>query len=65
MRKLAVMVFIGGLILTSCTEKESSTESNRMLEEPEVTSIDSTQTVTTPTATSTVDPVATDSAASR
>ena len=54
MKKLFVFAFIGGLVLAGCSKKETSTESNRMLEEPEAE-----VTVTAPAAT----PVAADSTA--
>ena len=52
MKKLFAFAFIGGLVLAGCSKKETSTESNRMLEEPEAE-----VTVTAPAAT----PVAADS----
>lgn len=35
MKKLFAIAFIGGLVLAGCSKKETSTESNTMLEEPE------------------------------
>ncbi len=40
MKKLLAIVFIGGLISTSCFKKAESTETNTMLEEPEVVTVD-------------------------
>ena len=40
MKKLLAIAFIGGLILTSCSKKAESTETNTMLEEPEVVTVD-------------------------
>jgi hypothetical protein len=37
MKKVFAIALIGGLILASCSKKETSTESNVMLPEPEVT----------------------------
>lgn len=51
MKKLFAIAFISGLVLASCSKKETSTESNRMLEEPEVTVTDSAQAVSAPVAT--------------
>lgn len=41
MKKLFAIVFISGLVLASCSKKETSTESNTMLPEPEVVITDS------------------------
>ncbi len=57
MKKLLAIAFIGGLILTSCSKKAESTETNTMLEEPEVATMD---TVSSPSATMT-SPATTDS----
>ena len=35
MKKLFAFAFIGGLVLASCSKKETTTENNIMLEEPE------------------------------
>ena len=35
MKKLFAFAFIGSLVLAGCSKKETKTESNRMLEEPE------------------------------
>lgn len=63
MKKLFAIAFIGGLVLASCAKKETTTESNTMLEEPEVTVTDSAGagSVPAPAATATV----TDSAAAK
>lgn len=37
MKKLVAIAFVAGLILASCAKKETSTESNTMLPEPEAT----------------------------
>lgn len=57
MKKLLAIAFIGSLVLTSCAKKEQPTESNTMLEEPEVATID---TLNAPAATAVV-PATTDS----
>jgi len=54
MKKLFAIAFIGGLVLASCAKKETATESNTMLEEPEVTVTDSAASVPAPAATATV-----------
>lgn len=41
MKKIVAIAFIGSLVLTSCAKKEVETESNIMLEEPEVIITDS------------------------
>ncbi len=41
MKKVLAIAFIGTLVLTSCSKKEASTESNTMLPEPEVVVSDS------------------------
>ena len=64
MKKLLAIVFIGGLIVASCAKKETSTESNTMLQEPEVTVTDTAKTAT-PAAAATATPVATDSATAK
>ncbi|MBU4537794.1 MAG: hypothetical protein L6264_09200 [Weeksellaceae bacterium] len=61
MKKLFAIAFIGGLVLASCAKKETTTESNTMLEEPEVTVTNSASSVPAPAATATV----TDSAAAK
>lgn len=45
MKKLLAIGFISSLVLASCSKKEVSTESNRMLEEPEVTVTDTAKAV--------------------
>ena len=40
MKKIFAIAFIGSLVLASCAKKETTTESNLMLEEPEVTVTD-------------------------
>lgn len=40
MKKIVAIAFIGGLILASCAKKETSTESNVMLNEPETATMD-------------------------
>ena len=41
MKKLFAIAFMGGLVLASCSKKETATESNVILPEPEVTVTDS------------------------
>lgn len=50
MKKLIAIAFVGGLVLASCAKKETATDSNIMLEEPEVTVTDTAKTVPTATA---------------
>lgn len=57
MKKFLAIAFIGGLILTSCAKQKEVTESNTMLEEPEIKTAD---TLNSPAATMTV-PAKTDS----
>lgn len=59
MKKLLAIAFIGGLLMVSCAKKETSEESNTMLTEPEVTTVD---TMSKPdSAAAVVAPMATDS----
>ena len=37
MKKVLAIAFVAGLVLASCAKKEEVTESNTMMEEPEVT----------------------------
>lgn len=64
MKKVLAIAFIGGLVLASCSKKETATESNTMLPEPEVVVVDSAKkesaTVSTP---ATAAPAVSDSAA--
>lgn len=58
MKKLLAIAFIGALVVTSCAKKETATESNTMLQEPEVivsdtVKSDSAAAVSTPVATPT------------
>ena len=62
MKKLLAYAFIGSLVLASCAKKETTTESNVMLEEPEVTVTDTAKAAPAPAAAT---PVATDSATSK
>ena len=60
MKKVIAIAFTGGLILASCSKKETATESNTMLSEPETTMTDTNNTVTMDS-TAVVSPVVTDS----
>lgn len=57
MKKLLTLTFAVALIAASCNKKEDSyqKDSNTMLAEPEVSEMDTTQTISEPTATSTFD----------
>ncbi|KQT18411.1 hypothetical protein ASG31_06720 [Chryseobacterium sp. Leaf404] len=67
MKKLIAIAFIGGLVLASCSKKadHSLQDSNTMLEEPEVQTIqaDSTKKDSTPAPAAMAAPVKTDSTA--
>ncbi|AYO57501.1 hypothetical protein CO230_04805 [Chryseobacterium sp. 6424] len=39
MKNFIATVFVSGLILASCSKKETETESNTMLQEPEVSTV--------------------------
>lgn len=62
MKKIFAFAFIGSLVLASCAKKETTTESNVMLEEPEVTVTDTAKAAPAPAAAT---PVATDSATAK
>ncbi len=62
MKKIIAIAFIGSLVLASCAKKEKTTESNVMLEEPEVTVTDTVKAAPAPAA---VAPVAADSATTK
>ena len=62
MKKLFAIAFIGSLVLASCSKKETSTESNVMLEEPELTVTDTAKAAPSATVAA---PVATDSATAK
>lgn len=55
MKKLLTLTFATALIAASCSKKDSTykQDSNTMLAEPEVSEMDTTQTISEPTATST------------
>lgn len=69
MKKLIAIAFIGGLVLASCSKKESTYEqdSNSMLPEPEVTITDTAKAAPSPAATTTpaAAPAVTDSTAAK
>ena len=62
MKKIFAIAFIGSLVLASCAKKETTTDSNVMLEEPEVTVTDTAKAAPAPAAAT---PVATDSATAK
>ena len=62
MKKLFAIAFIGSLVLASCSKKETSTESNVMLEEPELTVTDTAKAAPSATVAA---PVTTDSATAK
>lgn len=61
MKKVIAIAFIGGLVLASCAKKETKTESNVMLSEPETSTTDD---LATESAT-VVDPAIVDSTAAK
>ena len=62
MKKIFAIAFIGSLVLASCAKKETTTESNVMLEESEVTVTHTAKAAPAPAAAT---PVATDSATAK
>lgn len=62
MKKIFAIAFIGSLVLANCAKKETTTESNVMLEEPEVTVTDTVKAAPAPAAAT---PVAADSATTK
>ena len=58
MKKFLAIAFIGGLLMTSCSKKETAAETNTMLSEPETPTV---ETLPTPDSAAVIEPMAADS----
>ena len=58
MKKFLAIAFIGGLVFSSCSKKETATESNTMLGEPETPTI---KALPVPDSAAVIEPMAADS----
>ncbi len=58
MKKFLAIAFIGGLLMTTCSKKETAAETNTMLSEPETPTVEA---LPTPDSAAVIEPMAADS----